>query len=200
MSYNNFAIAYEPHNPLYPAADKMADDASLVRRIGSGDARAEHTLAEKFYRQIKQIGRQLGADVTLCDDLAQEALLKVIQNLRGSRLKDANKLQAYIAQTARFTYYGWQRNKNNQLELRESCDDAKHSNDVEQEFLMASNRLWVIQQIEKLTMWRDRQLLLRFYINHQEKSDICAALDLKHDQFDKLICRARKRLKKVIQS
>ncbi len=194
MPTHNLALAQPPLESLNPACDS---DATLAVSVRAGCPGAEHTLVERFQPQIKRIGRKLGADGALCDDLAQETLLKVILNLRDGRLKDPNKLSAYIHQTARFIYYRWQQNKHNQMELRESCDDARHSADVEQEYLKASERLWLTRQIEKLTMQRDRQILLRFYFDHMEKCDVCAELDLSDDQFDKLIWRARQRLMKV---
>ncbi len=200
MPNQQLAYAYEPNHHLLQSDAPALSDEELVRRIHVGAVWAEHVLAQKYQPQIKRVGRMIGADAALCEDLVQEALLKVIQNLRNNRLKDATKLEAYVNQTARFTYYGWQRNKNSQVEMRGSLDDTKHSNNVELEYMNFSNRLWVMQQIEQLPMWRDRQILLRFYMNHQNKKEICEAMDLAPDQFDKLISRARQRLKKNIDS
>lgn len=195
MPNHNLALAYQPPQSATPVAD---DNESLVHRIRGGDPGAEHTLATRFQPQITMVGRQLGADSTVCDDLVQETLLKVLLNLRDGRLKDPKKLSAYIHQTARFTYYRWLQNKHSQLELRESCDDARHSSEVEREFLQASDRLWLAEQISKLRMERDQQILIRFYFDHQEKCEVCDEMDLSFDQFDKLIWRARTRLKKVV--
>ena len=200
MQSHNLALAYEPHHQTYRSLEKTtADDSeSLVRRIRLGDTAAEYLLVRRFEPQIKRLGYILGADCALCDDLAQETMLKVILSLRGRRLKEAAKLSAYINQITRFTYYQWQRRKDSQLELKASIDDAQHSNDVEQEFVMTSTYHWIRQEIEKLSMLRDRQLLIRFYFDHKDKPEICVELDLSHGQFDKLMCRARKRLMKVV--
>lgn len=194
MPKNNLALA----PPLLEPIDQPTlSDKALALSIRAGDSSAEHTLAERFQPQIKTIGRKLGADAALCDDLAQETLLKVILNLRDGRLKDPNKLSAYIHQTARFIYYRWKENKHSKLELRETLDDAKHTSNVEQEYVKASERQWLTEQIDKLSMQRDRELLRRFYFDHKEKCEVCVELDLSNDQFDKLIWRARQRLMKV---
>ena len=204
MQNTNLAPAYEARNPLnyYPGSNPADDcsendDESMVRRIRNGDRKAEQLLASRFLPRIRLLGRKLGAEAHLCEDLAQEAILKVILNLRSDRLKEVSKLSAYVDQTARFTYFGWRRNRNNQLELRESCDEVQNSSNVEEAYIHACNRLWVIEQIEKLSMQRDQLLLLKFYINEQDKSEICRTLDLSHDQFDKALYRARMRLKKI---
>jgi RNA polymerase sigma factor (sigma-70 family) len=201
MQNHSLALAYQPIQPPFVALQSAAcSDEALVDHIHEGDPGAELQLVKRFHGSIKNLARQMGADLDLSEDLAQETLLKVILNLRDGRLEDASRLAAYINQTARFTYYGWRRNKNSQLEFRESCDEAKHEKDLEQTILEANEQLWLCSQIQKLNMPRDRQLLLRVYFDHQDKRAVCTEMDLSPDQFDKLICRARKRLQKVIHA
>jgi RNA polymerase sigma factor (sigma-70 family) len=198
MLNHNLAFA-EPTltPPVHVPKIDASPDALLVTRIRARDTAAEHQLVARFHPAVKKLARQLGADANLSEDLAQETLLKVLINLRAGRLKEASRLAAYINQTARFTYYGWQRNKNNQLELWESCDDARHEFETEQAVVAANEQRWLARQIHKLNMPRDKQLLLRFYFDHQDKCAVCAELDLSPHQFDKLMCRARKRLQKI---
>jgi RNA polymerase sigma factor (sigma-70 family) len=175
------------------------DCKSLVKRICAGDPVAEHLLAKRYQSHIEHLGRLLGADRVLREDLAQEVMLKVILNLRANRLNDASKLRAYIDQTTRFTYYGWQRNKNSKLEFMPSCDDeqAESGNTVEEAYEQSQNRAWLTEQIDKLNVYRDKQLLLRFYLDHRDKCEVCAELDVTDVQFDKLIHRAKQRLRRI---
>lgn len=200
MTHHNPEV--KPHVHILASLQQSAVDdcKSLVRRISSGDPLAEHLLVKRYQSRVEHVARQLGANQTLREDLGQEVMLKVILNLRDNRLNDASKLRAYIDQTARFIYYGWQRNKNSQLEYQASCDEHEASpDDVAQMYLESRDREWLVKQIEQLKMSRDQELLLRFYLDHQEKCEVCEALDITDAQFDKLIFRARQRLKKVVQ-
>lgn len=191
----------KPHlHRLAALQDRAIDDCkSLVQRIRAGDPAAEHLLVKRYQPHIEHLGRTLGADPVLRQDLVQEVMLKVILNLRNDQLKDAGKLRAYINQTTRFTYYGWIRNKNSQLEYQATCDTeaGDADNAVEDSLEQARNRAWLAEQIDKLNQPRDRQLLMRFYLDHRDKCDVCAELNLTDTNFDKLIFRAKQRLKKV---
>ena len=47
---------------------------------------------------------------------------------------------------------------------------------------------------------RDREILVRFYLQEEEKDAICRDLALEADQFDKVLHRARARLKELLES
>src|SRR6185436_5403273 len=47
---------------------------------------------------------------------------------------------------------------------------------------------------------RDREILVRFYLQEEEKEAICRDLALAPDQFDKVLHRARARLKELLEA
>jgi RNA polymerase sigma-70 factor (ECF subfamily) len=54
--------------------------------------------------------------------------------------------------------------------------------------------------VESLDAPRDRAVLVRFYLNEEDKEQICADLRLSASQFDKILHRARRRLRELLES
>jgi RNA polymerase sigma-70 factor (ECF subfamily) len=54
--------------------------------------------------------------------------------------------------------------------------------------------------LQQLHSPRDREILVRFYLQEEEKEAICRDLALDADQFDKVLHRARGRLKELLEA
>jgi len=81
------------------------EDASfwvgLARRIGHGDRDAEAELARAFHRRVRLMAsvRLHGSDAAL--DIAQETILAVLETLRDGRLRELERLPAFVLSVAR---------------------------------------------------------------------------------------------------
>lgn len=71
--------------------------------------------------------------------------------------------------------------------------------DTEQHFLGAEQRRLLHEQIDTLRIKRDREILRRAYIHNETKPAMCAALVLTTSHFDRIIFRARERLKQKLK-
>jgi RNA polymerase sigma-70 factor (ECF subfamily) len=58
----------------------------------------------------------------------------------------------------------------------------------------------VKHMVQELSSPRDREILVRFYLQEEDKDTICRDLALDADQFDKVLHRARGRLKELLES
>ncbi len=56
----------------------------------------------------------------------------------------------------------------------------------------------VQQLIDEMKVERDRDILLSYYAKEEEKSSICNRLELTPAHFDRVLFRARRRLKQLI--
>jgi len=54
--------------------------------------------------------------------------------------------------------------------------------------------------LQELSSPRDREILVRFYLQEEEKAAICRDLGLESDHFDKVLHRARARLKELLEA
>jgi RNA polymerase sigma-70 factor (ECF subfamily) len=53
--------------------------------------------------------------------------------------------------------------------------------------------------LDELPTERDRQVLMRFYLDNSDKQQLCAELGLSPKHFDRVLMRARSRLRTIIE-
>jgi RNA polymerase sigma-70 factor (ECF subfamily) len=77
------------------------DHASLVSRLAEGDPTAEAALAEQFGPRLRAMMMARTRDGELARDLAQDALIALLQALRQGQLRDHERLPAFAHGIAR---------------------------------------------------------------------------------------------------
>ncbi len=173
-----------------------SEEAQLASDISTGSSISEERLIEKYRSGLVLMLTRLTQDPYRAEDLAHDALILVINKLREDQINQPHKLTLYVYSTARYMYFGWLRKMDNQVELREALDDiASATPSVDHELLSDEQHDHLSGSINKLTVERDRQILSRFYLYEQTKPEICDALRLSVDHYDRVISRARNRLR-----
>ena len=61
------------------------------------------------------------------------------------------------------------------------------------------NAVAIRRLLSSLPVQRDRDLLIRYYVNDEDKEDICAALDLSSLHFNRVLFRAKARFRKLLE-
>lgn len=188
---------------LVPRGVDAAHEAydSLVGRIRSGDRRAETELVRRFSRAILFILRRRTGDDEGARDLFQETFIVALRQLRDGQLQDPGALPAFMRQVALNLARGEgrkseRRQTDNDLEAIERAADAAMS---AQATLEREERIRLVRQlIADLPVPRDRELLLRYYVTDEDKDTICTALGLGTEHFDRVLHRARRRLRELM--
>lgn len=176
--------------------------ALMVTRIGEGDALAESALVNKYYKSLHFIlMRRCNNDEQLAADIAQDAFIVVINKAREKKINSPEAIAAFIRQTGVNLMIAHFRK-----ETRRATDTHGEVNfevpDITSNVSRAveSNQtLDLVQQlIEEMKVERDRDILLSYYAKEEEKSSICTRLELTPAHFDRVLFRARSRLKQLI--
>lgn len=179
------------------------EPAQLVRRISEGDREAEALLCRYYGPKIDFILRRRLKNPALVADLRQDTLLTVLLRLRETGIEEPEKLGAFLHATAvnlarneARTYR--RRNTHADTETLETIAAAAPSAPelVDRERLAASIR----ELIGELATARDRKLLRRFYLGREDKADLCRALDVTSEHFDRILYRARKRFREIAET
>jgi len=176
------------------------EDKLLVSQVIAGTKCAEDKLAIKFRPMIYAMLIKLTGDPIRAEDLTHETLILILQKLRAEQINKPEKLTSFIFSTAKFSFLGWLRKKDNQVELMDSMGELVCEQDSpEDECLAMENTVLLESLIEGLTVSRDREILTRRYIRDQSKKEICDALVLSQQHYDRVISRAKGRLRDCVE-
>lgn len=177
----------------------MIANTDMVQRIRRGDKAMEEAFCRQYYRSVLALLRFYTRDEATAEDITHDALIKVLVRLRDQGIDKPESLSSFVHQTARFTFLGWSRLSDNRLQLFESMDDKSiGETDLEGALLNTEKQQILAHLIECMTVARDRELLLRCYLGDEQKIVVCESLKLTADHFDRVISRARKRLKAIV--
>jgi len=177
--------------------DTPVDYGRLVTRIINGDAGAEAELVSLFEDAVIHIIRRIAKNSSMVEDFSQDTFLTVIRKIRNGDVQQPESLGSFIVNTARFHTIE-QLRRLGQRAVSEELNQAEEVPDPapnQLEELQTSEQLHEIRSLVRELRPRYRELLLRFYMNEEPKATICADLRLTSSQFDRVLHRARNRLK-----
>ena len=168
------------------AAPEFGSDADL-RQLRSG-------ILFMLHREV--------IDPALADDLCNETFRIVLERLRRQPLEEPGKLAAYLAQTARNLALADRRKTARRQTVtgeQSAIDDFVAEGPDPSVVAQAQVRAKAIRRVlEEMPNIRDRQLLVRFYLNDEDKAAICRDLNLSEVHFNRVIFRARERFRVLL--
>lgn len=138
-------------------------------------------------------------DRALADDLCNEAIRIVLERVRRKPLEDPTKVAAYLAQTARNLLRAHRRKTlrrrtvTGAQQFIEEFPDPVGDASVSLQARVHARALKAV--LRGMPVPRDRMLLVRFYLDDEDKASICRDLDLTPEHFDRVMSRARERFR-----
>ena len=176
--------------------------AALAQRIITGDAVAAGEFVRLNHRWLLFIIRRKFSRSAHHEDILQDAFMLVLNKLKQGLIKKPDSIVSYLRTTA--INIGFEYLKK----------DKKFASAIDQDFIgviqdsdetILSRIIWddkvnyVRQVIQELPTQRDKDILMDFYFNHISKKIICEELALTSEHFDRVIYRAKQRLKNLIE-
>lgn len=185
------------------AAEKRTVTVSTwPERIGAGDASAEAELARHFGPKIEFILRRRLRDPALAADLRQDTLIVVIERLRQKGINDDDKLAAFIYRTAEYlaNNHGRKRQRRNTHADTDQIEDARSQAPLLADLIEREELAHLVREsVSELSQPRDRQLLRRFYLGEEEKTELCREYGVSPAHFDRVLYRARQRFGELLK-
>ncbi|MFT2089985.1 RNA polymerase sigma factor [Paraglaciecola sp. 2405UD69-4] len=181
---------------------KLSQSESIILRISRGDKDAEQELVATYYRGLMFILNRQTQNQSLSEDLAQDTFMIVIQKARNDSITNPAALAAFIRQTGINLLIGHKRKESRRdthsvdnVEIHAPTDNMEISQ------ALHSNKLLEIttQLLNELKSPRDKEILQNYFVYEQNKQQICEDLALTKEHFDRVLFRARQRLKQLIQ-
>ena len=139
------------------------------------------------------------------EDLTQETLQVVVERVRARTIDDPRKVFAFAAATARNMALNAARKMLRQQTVVDSelVDELAQNMETEPGDMSESDDRHLAQAVmallDELPTQRDREVLVRFYLDGTDKQQLCRELGLSPKHFDRVLMRARTRLRTIVE-
>jgi RNA polymerase sigma-70 factor (ECF subfamily) len=167
----------------------------LVERIRGGDPSAMEDLYRIFSRGIRfYLCRQLGPQDL--DDKVHDIFLIITQSIQKGELRDPERLMGYVRTIVRRQVAahidGVVQARRNYADMEFGMTLTDHQPNPERTLIDRQNTQLAKRILNSLHK-RDREVLIRFYLEEQPPEQICQEMDLSETQFRLIKSRAKAR-------
>lgn len=182
-------------NPVY----LQRDPPSPTRPLATDVPDRADALARSYPGLMAVLTRRCGSS-QLAFDLLQDAFVTTLAKQREGLALSGDDFAGYVFRTAINHLRNHLRRERStvceQAWIDRAEDAAPSPADCSQRDI---NRRLVRALLEQLTNPRDRQLLVRHYLDERERDEVCRELQLTPAQFARVAHRARQRLRELIE-
>jgi RNA polymerase sigma-70 factor (ECF subfamily) len=159
-------------------------------------------MVERYSRGLGYLlARQIG-DEERAGDLLQETFCIAIEKLRKTELQKPERLAGYLRGIAVNVARNAGRCRKREPNWLDNAAIAAIPHHERQQFQRVASeeaRSAVHEVLQSMPVARDRELLIRFYVDDQDKDEICRELGLSSLHFNRVLFRAKNRFKKLIE-
>jgi RNA polymerase sigma-70 factor (ECF subfamily) len=160
-------------------------------------------LIEKNYVGLRLLVARRCRDQNMGADLLNEAVCTTWAKWQAGKIERPEQIAGYVLQVTMNLLRNHRRAIGERPEKRA---DAAKLNELSSEAEPGDETIereiatQVKNVIRGMSSQRDRAILVRFYLDEEDKDSICRDLGLTPLQFDKILHRARGRLRKLLES
>jgi len=185
----------------HESAESTLEPAEIVKRVQVGDTSAESEFVKRYSRSLLlMLKKRTNGDESVAEECTQEALLITLAKMRAGEIRKPEHISAFLRQTGIYVTVNYYRKQNRFVEFNHDnvIYLGAQSNMAEVEINSEQIRLILNEVLSKLPVDRDREILHRFFLLEYSKEKVCEDLDLSPGQFNRVLFRARKRIRKII--
>jgi RNA polymerase sigma-70 factor (ECF subfamily) len=167
------------------------------------DREALAALIEKEYVGLRLLIARKAEDPQLGADLLNEAICTTWEKWQNGQIARPQQIAGYVFQVAMNLLRNHRRGMGVRPEKRASAselDGLQAKGEPRDELIESDLATRVKTLIRDMGSERDRSVLVRFYLDEEDKEIICRDLNLTPLQFDKVLHRARRRLKELLEA
>ena len=140
-------------------------------------------------------------DPEMAADILQDAAVTTLEKLRSGEIAHPENVGGYLYRVALNHLRNHRRKDRSALSSADGLEELPASeNDGGWESIRG--RQWATaarQMLEELPVARDREVLVRFYLDDEDREKICRELRLSEEHFNRVIFRARNRFRELVE-
>ena len=195
-------MVQDPLTRIPPANETTVAADEPTARAGSGERAEIEALVAREYPGLRlHLTRRTG-DAHVAADLLNEAIVTTWEKWAAGRIAEPRQIVGYIFQVALNLLRNHKRLISERPEKRvdvtacEGLTSSTPSDDAVEVHIAAR----VKDLIRSMDSVRDRTILVRFYLDEQDRESICRELHITPAQFAKVLHRARTRLRTLLEN
>lgn len=153
------------------------------------------------YAGLRLLLQRRTRDPDLAADLLNEAICISWEKWRAGQIAHPAQIAGYVYQVAMNLLRNWRRSAGERSDRRadpRTLDTLAGA--AQEDALEESLTSKVLRIVDGITPARDRAVIVRFYLEEEDRQSICADLGLTGEQFTKILHRARRRLRELLES
>lgn len=175
------------------------DWAALVAQIKAGEDAGLEFLYRQFSRGIRYyLCRHLGPEEL--DDRVHDTFLVVVQAIKKGDLREPERLMGFVRTIVRRQVAGYidqaVQTRRDQADIECGVTVIDSKGDPEQQAIALQKKQLMKAVLDSLSK-RDRDILVRFYLNEEPQEQICREMSLTETQFRLLKSRAKARFGEI---
>lgn len=140
-------------------------------------------------------------DPELAADLLQEAAVTTLCKLKNGEIEHPEQAGGYLYRVALNHLRNYRRKDRSDISQPDGVEDIPDSSSYQASDQMLREQ-WsslAAKLLAELPTARDRELLVRFYLDDQDKDELCKVLRITEAHFHRVIFRARERFKELLE-
>ena len=140
-------------------------------------------------------------DPEVAADILQDAAVTTLEKLRRGEIAHPENLGGYLYRVALNHLRNHRRKDRSAVSSADALDELPASDDAA-DWENVRGRQWATaarRMLEEMPVARDREVLVRFYLDDEDRETICRELQLSEEHFNRVIFRARNRFRELIE-
>src|SRR5215472_2398099 len=140
-------------------------------------------------------------DPEVAADILQDAAVTTLEKLRMGEIARPENLGGYLYRVALNHLRNHRRKDRSAVSSADALDELPAS-ESEPDWERVRGRQWAAaarRMLEEMPVARDREVLVRFYLDDEDRETICRKLGLSEEHFNRVIFRARNRFRELVE-
>jgi RNA polymerase sigma-70 factor (ECF subfamily) len=140
-------------------------------------------------------------DPDVAADILQDAAVTTLEKLRRGEIAHPENVGGYLYRVALNHLRNHRRKDRTAVSSSDSLEDLRGPEE-DPDWDRVGRPQWAEaarRMLAEMPAARDREVLIRFYLNDEDKEQICRALRLSADHFNRVIFRARNRFRELLE-
>jgi RNA polymerase sigma-70 factor, ECF subfamily len=140
-------------------------------------------------------------DADVAADILQDAAVTTLEKLRSGEIAHPENLGGYLYRVALNHLRNHRRKDRAAVSSADSLDELRDAED-DPDWARVGRPQWASvarRMLEEMPVARDREVLVRFYLDDEDKEKICSELQLSEEHFNRVIFRARNRFRELVE-